>query len=101
VRGPQALADLFRQDSRGELSEADVEEHLAALARASGGDSPSVPGPLPRVVEDAAAAALLRGGIAMPAATGLAAQQQQQGPPVGAQGARVPLPKGQGTCAMM
>ncbi|KAL4422635.1 hypothetical protein ABPG75_008832 [Micractinium tetrahymenae] len=54
-RGPQALADLFREDSSADVAALDVEEHLAGLALAAGEDSPGAPG-LPRVVEASASA---------------------------------------------
>lgn len=51
-REPQALADLFREDSRGELAALDVEEHLQAQAQALAAqlDSPAA-SVLPRVLE--------------------------------------------------
>ena len=52
LREPQALADLFREDSRGELAALDVEEHLQAQAQALAAqlDSPAAAA-LPRVLE--------------------------------------------------
>lgn len=66
-RGPQALADLFREDSSADVGALDVSEHLAA-----GEGSPGAPA-LPRVVE-ASASAEAEAGLGP--SSGAAAQHQ-------------------------
>lgn len=80
-RGPQALADLFREDSSADVAALDVSEHLAALALPAGDESPGAPA-LPRVVE-ASSSAEGEAGLGLgsrPAAqqTSAAANGQQQ-----------------------
>ncbi|KAL4852861.1 mRNA-capping enzyme [Chlorella vulgaris] len=53
VRGPEALANLFRDASADQLDldGLSVEDHLAAMELSAGLDSPAVSGLLPRVLE--------------------------------------------------
>ena len=112
TRQPQALAELFRDDSRAELGALDVDEHelaeLERLALAGGLDPPAVAMP-PRLVEIAMAAAAAAAGDG----GGPAGQQAQaqQAEPLQAPAAKQPRPPPQqqrqqqpgepGKCAVM